>query len=399
MENMQETCNEIRVNTIFQDIFTTSAKYIILRGGSGSGKSYAVADYIILSICQGHHRWIVTRKYATTIRQSVYMLIMRRIIEMGLFDQFKVNKSEMYIEGPHASSIIFVGLDDVNKLKSLWNPTDAFMEEADQCTQDDFEEVDRRIRTIGSKPKIILAFNPTSIYSWLKKYFYDDCKIEKENVLIKNTTYKDNKYLNPDYYMTLDRLQETNPGAYRVYALGEWGVTEGVVFDNWQSAEIPTGAKCIGYGLDFGFSSDPAVLVGVYETDDARYYDEVVYRTGLTNPDLSGLMKECGIEQYAEIIADSAEPKSIEELHRMGWNVKPCVKGPDSIRFGINAMKTKKIFITPRSSNLHREFSSYSWKQDKNGNWLPEPIDMFNHGIDAARYRTSLGKNKVAFVI
>jgi len=175
METSQDI--EVKLNKAFEAIFRTTAKYIILRGGSGSGKSYAVADYIILSMLSDSHRWIVARKYATTIRQSVFTLIIRRISEMGLSGLFKVNKSEMYIEGPNDSSIVFVGLDDVNKLKSLYNPTDAFMEEADQCTQDDFEEVDRRIRTVGIKPKIILAFNPTSIFSWLKKYFYDDCKI------------------------------------------------------------------------------------------------------------------------------------------------------------------------------------------------------------------------------
>jgi len=146
METSQDI--EVKLNKAFEAIFRTTAKYIILRGGSGSGKSYAVADYIILSMLSDSHRWIVARKYATTIRQSVFTLIIRRISEMGLSGLFKVNKSEMYIEGPNDSSIVFVGLDDVNKLKSLYNPTDAFMEEADQCTQDDsvVPHIDRHIQ-------------------------------------------------------------------------------------------------------------------------------------------------------------------------------------------------------------------------------------------------------------
>jgi len=150
--------------------------------------------------------------------------------------------------------------------------------------------------------------------------------------------------------------------------------------------ELPGKGEVI-YGLDFGYTNDPTAMVQVFETPDAYYYDEIIYRTGLTNPEISAAMKDSGISRYDDIIADSAEPKSIEELHRMGWNIKPCVKGADSVRHGITTMRSKKQYLTPRSSNLQREFSSYSWKQDKNGRWLDAPIDMFNHGIDAIRYR------------
>jgi phage terminase large subunit len=279
-----------------------------------------------------------------------------------------------------------VGLDDVNKLKSIYDPTDAWMEEADQNTQSDFEEIDRRIRTVTKrKPKITLSFNPTSVYSWLKNYWYDNNFTGDQFEL--TTTYLDNRFLDPAYAATIERLKETNHSAYRVYGLGEWGIVEGVVFDDWGVADIPAGAKSTGYGMDFGYTHDPTTLIEVFETPEAFYYDEIIYQAGLTNPEISAALKDRGISKYADIIADSAEPKSIEELHRMGWNIYPCKKGADSVRFGISAMKTKKQFITPRSSNLQREFSSYCWKQDKNARWLPEPVDMFNHGIDAIRYR------------
>jgi phage terminase large subunit len=140
--------------------------------------------------------------------------------------------------------------------------------------------------------------------------------------------------------------------------------------------------------LDFGFSADPCALVAMYAYENTIHFDEVIYRTGLTNSDLSTLMKSSGIGQHSRIVADSAEPKSIEDLYRAGWNIHPAKKGPDSIRFGIDAMLSKTIAVTPRSSNLLKEFYSYSWKQDKNGKYLPEPIDAYNHGIDAARYAT-----------
>jgi phage terminase large subunit len=382
-------------NRIFQPFYDSTRKYNILRGGSGSGKSYAVADDVILRTLAGggRARTIVARKVAATLRQSVFELLRRRIADMGAGEHFTVNKTEMLFSCP-GGDIVLVGLDDADKLKSIYDPTDAWIEEADQVTQSDFEEIDRRIRSVtGRPPKITLSFNPTSVYSWLKKYWYDS-DFTGGQVFELTTTYRDNRFLDPAYSATIERLQETNPSAYRVYGLGEWGIVEGVVFDSWQVSDIPMGAKSIGYGMDFGYTNDPTTLVEVFETPDAFYYDEVIFRTGLTNPDISAAMKDAGISRYAEIIADSAEPKSIEELHRMGWNVKPCEKGADSVRFGIASMKSKKQFVTPRSSNLQREFSSYSWKQDKNGRWLAEPVDMFNHGIDAIRYRVDMGRRR-----
>jgi phage terminase large subunit len=377
----------VKRNEVFRPYFESTKKYNILRGGSGSGKSYAgVDDYIIRTLESCLSRTIVARKVGATLRQSIFKLITSRIYDMGLQSAFTINKTEMTFTAGK-NELILVGLDDVNKLKSIYDPTDALIEEADQISQNDFEEIDRRIRSItGRPPKITLMFNPTSVYSWLKKYFYDTESM-KPYVYELTTTYKDNCFLDPAYAATIERLQETNPSAYRVYGLGEWGIVEGVVFPSWQIADIPHEAKSIGYGLDFGYTNDPTALIEVFETPEAYYYDEMAYRTGLTNPEISETMKECGISRYAEIIADSSEPKSIDELHRMGWNIKPCVKGADSIRHGITAMKSKKQFVTPRSSNLQREFRSYSWKQDKNGRWLEEPIDMFNHGIDAIRYR------------
>jgi len=332
----------VKRNEVFRPYFESTKKYNVLRGGSGSGKSYAgVDDYIIRTLDPCLSRTIVARKVAATMRQSVFKLITSRIYDMGLQSAFAINKTEMTFTAGK-NELILVGLDDVNKLKSIYDPTDALIEEADQITQDDFEEIDRRIRSItGRPPKITLMFNPTSVYSWLKKYFYDTESV-KALTFELTTTYKDNCFLDPAYAATIERLQETNPSAYRVYGLGEWGIVEGVVFPDWQTADIPSDAKPMGYGMDFGYSSDPTTLIQVFETRDAFYYDEIIYQTGLTNPDLNALLKDRGISRYADIIADSEDPKSIEELHRMGWNIYPCKKGKDSVGYGINTMKTKK---------------------------------------------------------
>jgi len=387
--------SEIHVQPAYQELYKTDAKYIILMGGSGSGKSYAVADYVILSLLQGMRRWIITRKVAVTIRQSVFMLMVRRISDMGLSHLFRVNKSEMYIEGPNGSNCVFVGLDDVDKLKSIYDPTDAFIEEADQVSQADLEEIDRRIRTIGSKPRIVLSFNPTSAYSWIKRYFFDECKIFDHEILRIHTTYRDNKYLNPDYAQTIERLQETNPAAYRVYGMGEWGIVEGVIFDKWDTQDIPERVKLTGYGLDWGFTNDPTALIAVYESGDDVWLDELIYEPGLTNQDLGLMFQSLGVRRTDEIVADSAEPKSIEEIYRQGYNIHACVKGADSVRSGIAYMKSKRLHVTPRSTHLQKELSSYTWRQDKNGNWLNEPVDDYNHAIDAVRYRLTSKRQAV----
>jgi phage terminase large subunit len=367
----------------------------VLRGGSGSGKSYAAADDIIIRTLDSRlSRTIVARKVAATMRQSVFRLITNRIYDMGLESAFTINKTEMTFTAGK-NEIILVGLDDVNKLKSIYDPTDAWVEEADQVSQSDFEEIDRRIRTItGRPPKITLTFNPTSSFSWLKQYFYDTPSV-KELSYELTTTYRDNCFLDPSYAATIERLQETNPSAYRVYGLGEWGIVEGVVFDKWDMLDKPDNARLTGYGLDFGYSNDPTALIAVYKLGKELWLDEIIYQTGLTNQDLGAMMKSLGLTLNDEIIADSAEPKSIEELYRMRFNIHPCKKGADSVRNGINAMKEYKLHITKSSVNLQREFSSYSWKQDKNGIWLREPVDMFNHGIDAARYRVQASERKI----
>jgi phage terminase large subunit len=385
----------VKRNEVFRPFFESKKQYNILRGGSGSGKSYCVADDVILRTLDNRlSRTIVARKIADTMRQSVFKLIQNRITDMGLDSAFTINKTDMTFTAGK-NEIVLVGLNDVNKLKSIYDPTDAWIEEADQVTQGDFEEIDRRIRTeTGRPPKITLSFNPTSAFSWLKKYFYDSDYV-KDDCYLLTTTYKDNVFLAPKYAEKIELLKETNPSAYRVYGLGEWGVVEGVVFDSWSIADKPDNAKLTGYGLDFGYSNDPTALIAVWKLGKEIWLDEVIYQTGLTNQDLGAMMKSLDIKMSDEIVADSAEPKSIEELYRMRFNVHPCKKGADSIRNGINSMKEYKINITPRSVNLQREFSSYSWKQDKNGIWLREPIDCFNHGIDAARYRVSASSNKI----
>ncbi len=183
---------------------------------------------------------------------------------------------------------------------------------------------------------------------------------------------------------------------WEVYGLGKKARLEGVIFTNWDIVDsIPSEAKFIAYGMDFGYTNDPTTLIGLYMMDNELYFDELVYSTGMTNDDISLKLKELQIRNE-EIYADSAEPKSIEEISRRGFQVKPTKKGADSIKYGIDLLKGYKMHITKRSINLENELRKYKWAEDKTGKSLNSPVDANNDCIDACRYiaMMKLGKQQ-----
>jgi len=174
---------------------------------------------------------------------------------------------------------------------------------------------------------------------------------------------------------------------WSVYGLGQVGSLEGVIFSNWSQIDtVPEGAKLIGYGMDFGFTNDPTTLVAVYRFNDSLIVDELIYKTGLLNSDIINKLTELGIVNTQKIYGDSAEPKSIEEIYRSGFNIKPVLKGSDSVKFGIQILQDYKLLVTKESTNLIKELRAYTWDTDKTGKQLNSPIDSFNHCIDAMRY-------------
>jgi phage terminase large subunit len=231
---------------------------------------------------------------------------------------------------------------------------------------------------------IYIDFNPTA------EFWAHTEVLKEEDADFLQLTYKDNEALPESIVKEIEANKEKASTSeywanwWEVYGLGNVGSLQGVVFDNWEQTELPTTAKLLGYGMDFGFTNDPTTLIGVYLNDGHYYFDEIVYQTGLTNSDFVNLVKpalKAGI-----IYADSAEPKSIEEIRRMGINIIGAVKGSDSVMYGINLMQQKKFYVTKNSLNLVRELRSYTWMKDKTGATLNRPIDANNHAIDAIRY-------------
>lgn len=290
--------------------------------------------------------------------------------------------------------ILCSGLDDSEKIKSIVGITDAWLEEATEFTFDDFSQIGLRVRDPFAKDQqIYLSFNPVSKANWCYLQFFAPTADEKflETVKIIKTNYKDNKFLPKEYIDSLLLLKKTNPAYYGIYALGEFGTLNKLVFDNWRVASVDIESidgKLI-CGLDFGFVNDPTAFVCslLDEKERKLYVFQEMVETGLLNNQIAERIKNLGFAKSA-IVADSAEIKSIEEIKRYGVpRIKPAVKGQGSILQGIQKLKQFEIIIDPSCVNLIEEMQNYSWKKDKNTNeYVNEPIDEYNHCIDALRY-------------
>jgi phage terminase large subunit len=271
--------------------------------------------------------------------------------------------------------IEFFSIDDAQKRRGTKRDI-LFVNEANEISYEDFFQLN--IRTTQT---VYLDFNPS------EQFWYNDKIQNRDDVTIIHSTYKDNPYLNQDQVNEIERLQFTDKQYYQIYALGEFAGAIDLVFSYTPVDDIPTtNAKLVALGMDFGFTNDPTTLVEIWKQTSDLYLNELMYDKGLTNQDIGDTMKQYGVDRYTEIIADSAEPKSIEEIRRMGYNIKPATKGPDSILNGIDILKRHRIYVTKQSTNIIKELNGYKWITDKDGNKLNKPIDMFNHALDAVRY-------------
>jgi phage terminase large subunit len=317
----------------------------------------------------------IVRKSLPSLKMTAYRDFFEILNANSLYDEARHNKSD-YTYELNGNLFEFISLDQPQKKRGARRDY-LFCNEANELTWEDFFQL--LIRTTG---KIWVDYNPSDAFHWI----YDKL-LTRDDVTYIQSTYLDNPFLDASIVEEIERLQHTDNDYWRIYGLGERGMSRATIFQYGQ-AEIPTDATLLCHGMDFGYTNDPTALVAVYKSGDNLYVDELIYRTGMTNPDISNVLASLGLDRRAEIYADSAEPKSIEELHRMGWNVKPTQKGADSVIVGIDVLKRHKLFVTPRSSNLIKELQNYKWVEDKNGNLLNKPIDAFNHAIDALRYAT-----------
>lgn len=361
-------------------------------GGSGSGKSDAKATELLLKcLLRPFCRVLFVRKVYNTVRMSQFQLLKDVIKRYRLAQFFEVLEGNMHIRCRHNGNMLFAGgLDDVDKLKSVTDVTDIWIEEPldrrGSITFDDFNELNRRIRTQKASNHIHMTFNPVSRDSWIYDEFFASADYE---VLALKTTYLDNHFCDEAQKRVFEILKIRKPDEYKVYALGEWGsLKQGLIFPEYQVIQyFPLELKKSGYGLDFGFYPDPTALVRCGVIENRIYMDEVVYDWELTSGKRVERMERAGVPKNAEIIADR-NPEAIAEIKAMGYrNIEAAIKGPGSVEQGISMMKGYQMFITARSANLKKELDNYSWKIDpRTGKPTGEPADAWNHGIDGGRY-------------
>ena len=406
----ESTETEFTFKRLYKPVLTTNARYIDIWGGRGRGGSYFATKYFLFLLMQpDYFRGYFVREILGDIRTSLFQDIKDRI-EEGEIDEkeFNINETVMSITHLRTGNIILSkGFKKSSgkttaKMKSLAGATHVLIEECEEVSKSDFMQLDDSLRTVKGKLQILRVFNPPPKNHWLIKsnynlsassvegYYTASVKTDK-NILSIHSTYLDNmKYMNESTITNFESYKESDDTLDYYYVVIKGLVSEGKVgriFKTWKHIkELPTDVPYYWYGLDFGFSNDPAALVKICSHNKKVYGKELIYETGLTNPELSAKMESLGVSKREVIWADSAEMKSIQELKNLGWNIKPFSKTADSIRQGIKFIQSYEVNITEDSSNAWQENEDYCWSLDQYKNPTDKPIDKHNHFMDAFRY-------------
>ena len=354
----------------------------IIQGGQGAGKTIAIL-MLLIDLCNRETKEVtICSSELSKLKGTAINDFIKIVKDWNLYNANNWNKSDMIYRFPNGSFIEFIGLDKVDVGKGRRRDY-VFINETNKVSLQGFTDITARAK------KVICDYNPDA-------HFYLHDLITETNYI--NLTYLDNEYL-PEkeinnilsykkrgYFDDEQIKSKYWANKWRVYGLGEVGSLDGVIFTNYEIEDFGEVGRLEGYGMDFGFTNDPTALVEVSLADGRLYVRELIYETGLTNQDISNRLTSLGISKSTLIVADSAEPKSIEELRRNHWLIDGVKKGTDSVNFGINLMQQYEMVIHPSSRNLIRELGRYKWKEDRNGTTLNVPIDSDNHTIDALRY-------------
>lgn len=391
---------QIAINDVYLPYLDEMSRVQVFYGGASSGKSVFIAQRTVMDVAQGGRNYLVCRAVGRTIRRSVMNEIRKVIADAELTKLFDVNRSDGIITCKNGYQILFAGLDDVEKIKSITPErgalTDVWVEEATETSRDSVRQLMKRQRGGDESvaKRLTLTFNPILQTHWIYEDYFasigwaDKQTQHKANDLsILKTWYIHNKFLTQQ---DIEGLENEKDKYYRdVYTYGNWGVLGNVIFANWRVEDLSEMRNQFTNrrnGLDFGFASDPAAIVCThYDTKRKTIYvfDEL-YERGLTNDLLAAEVKRM---MGSDIVTcDSAEPKSIAELQKLSVNATGAKKGKDSVTWGIDWLKQQEIVIDSRCVNLRNELQAYKWKEDAGGNAIRVPVDKNNHLIDALRY-------------
>ena len=364
---------EINTTNVFHKAYRSTTRITCLQGGTRSSKTYSLCQLFIVKCLEETGKvFTICRKTLPALKATAYRDVLNILKELDLYDEANHNKSELSYK-LNGNLLEFISIDQSQKIRGrkrnyLW------LNEANEFNFEDWQQL-----ILRTQEKIYLDYNPSDPYSWIyeKVHTRDDCTFLQ-------STYQANPFLDDDTIAEIERLKDIDPDYWRVYGLGEIGTVQTMIFRNFNLVDNVQG-RLIGYGLDFGFTNSPTALVEVRQLDDNLYIKELLYEKRLTNTDLANKMKALGIDRQTEIVGDSAEPKSIEEIYRQGFNIKPAKKGA-GIHLGIDIMRRYKLHITKDSLNAIKEFRGYKWATDKNGDVLNTPVKVNDHLVDACRY-------------
>ena len=367
----------LKGTVVLQKNLNASTRVVVNQGGTRSSKTYSLAQLIILKALQSKGKvYTICRKTLPALKGTAYRDFFNILESHNLYNPDKHNKSELTYK-LNNNEIEFISVDMPQKIRGrkrniLW------LNEANEFAFEDWVQLSLR-----TTENIYLDFNPSDPYSWI----YDNVMNREDCTFIKST-YLDNPFLPEETIKEIERLKKLDSNYFEIYGLGNVAQATETIFRQFEIANsVPSEATLIAIGMDFGYSNDPTAIVEVYKLNDDLYINELLYSKGLTNQDIAHKLREFNITRQTEIIADSAEPKSIEELHRQNFNIKGAKKGADSINMGIDVLRRFKLHITKNSSNAINEFKYYKWLVDKNGHVINKPAtNQSDHLIDAIRY-------------
>ena len=352
----------------------------VVKGGTSAGKTICILLILIDYAIKNEGKEIsVVSESIPHLRRGAFKDFCQLLKGLGRYNDNQLNKSVLKYTFTNGSYIEFFSTDQSDKLRGA-RRTDLYINECNNVPFDAYNQL--AVRTSGT---VWLDYNPSSLF-WVDKEI-----IGQEDADYITLTYKDNEVLDQTIVKEIEKAKDKGKTStywanwWRVYGLGETGSLEGVCIPDWKEIDnIPQEARLLAYGMDFGYSVDPTTLIALYKWNNAYIYDEVLYKKGMLNRDISRFLSQADIKE--NIVADSAEPKSIAELQGYGHNIHGVTKGRDSVVYGLNLMNQNEIYVTARSKNLKRELGGYVWAKDKEGNQLQKPTGLHPDCIDAARY-------------
>ena len=384
--------------TAIKKLRSLKRKVRIVPGGTSAGKTYGIIPILIDTAIRNSNLEIsIVSESIPHLRRGALKDFLKIMKSTGRFIEQNYNKTLLTYTFSSGSYIEFFSADQEGKVRGPRRHI-LYINECNNITFETYHNL-----AIRTEKTIWLDFNPTNEF-WAHTELRDDKDAEWLTL-----TYKDNEALDESIINEIEKAKakayynpDLEPPAlfnatniknhywhnwWKVYGIGELGILEGIIFKNWYKIkDIPDGSRLIGYGMDWGFTNDPTTIVCCYQFERIKIWKELLYQTGMTNGDIALKMRELGITKNDIVIADSSEPKSIAEVNMFGFNVRPAVKGPDSIKFGIDLLQREDIYVTEDSINLIKELRNYAWDQDKTGKLLNVPVDAYNHCTDPMRY-------------